>query len=300
VDFHPYAETYPMLEGEEYDSFKADIAAGKGPREPVRYRMVRGKKQGLDGRNRLKACDDIGIKCPTKLVNVKDKDVETYIDALNLHRRHLSAEVRKIRVQKMRSQGKSTRQIAGALGVSPQTVLNDANPTVQNLTVENGSTTSNGAENSAATSGTPPTEPEVVVGKDGKKRKARTKKKKPDAPAEDPPSLTDSLDAAVPPGLVTVFKGAEDFKKIVNDLNAMNRKLKEMADSPAGVSLKERLPQAQTDLKNLKETVRFDMPYAVCPVCKGIAKTRKANCPCKNKGWLVEGAYKNLPAEFRE
>jgi hypothetical protein len=58
MEWHPYAESYPLLEGEEYEAFKLDIAVN-GQQEPVKYRVVEGKKQGLDGRNREGACQDL-------------------------------------------------------------------------------------------------------------------------------------------------------------------------------------------------------------------------------------------------
>lgn len=112
------------------------------------------------------------------------------------------------------------------------------------------------------------------------------------------PSLTDALDRPVPAELEPVFERAAGFKGIVNRLNAINRELEELHKGPAGSP--GRLQGEQIDLKNLKESVHFDTPYAVCPVCKGAAKGRKPNCPCKGRGWLVQTAYKNLPSEFRE
>jgi hypothetical protein len=97
---------------------------------------------------------------------------------------------------------------------------------------------------------------------------------------------------------VSVFNAVKSFREIVKQLTTINQELVRLKDSPAGAHL--RLQNAQIDLKNLKETVRFDTPFAVCPVCEGIAKTRKANCPCKQRGWLIETAYKNLPTEYRQ
>jgi hypothetical protein len=145
------------------------------------------------------------------------------------------------------------------------------------------------------------------TGKDGKsypstkrsRRKKTTVTSTNGQPSENskPEELTDQVGQSVPPGLASVFEKAKDFKEIINQLNAINRKLEELHKHPAGQRL--RLQDAQIDLKNLKETVRFDAPYAVCPICKGIPKNRKANCPCKNLGWLIEGSYKNLPQECR-
>lgn len=108
----------------------------------------------------------------------------------------------------------------------------------------------------------------------------------------------DSVDQLIPAGLVPVFEKAGEFKKIVSALNEINRQLVALKEHPAGAHM--RLQAQQIDLKNLKESIHFDMPYAVCPVCSGRAKTREANCPCKGKGWLIQVSYKNLPSEFRQ
>ena len=97
MEFHPYATGYPPLEDDEHEALKADIA-NNGVREPVKFRLVDGKKQYLDGRNRLRACDDLGIPCPVQLVEVEDAHVEDYIDSLNLHRRHLTREQKRERI----------------------------------------------------------------------------------------------------------------------------------------------------------------------------------------------------------
>lgn len=119
----------------------------------------------------------------------------------------------------------------------------------------------------------------------------------PKPPEKQPDTLKDEVDAEVPPGLESVFRHAADFRTMLNTLNGVNRQLKELAHHPAGAMI--RLQQAEVDLENLKRTIRFDMPFAVCPVCEGFAKTRLANCPCKSRGWLNKASYGNLPQEYR-
>jgi hypothetical protein len=144
---------------------------------------------------------------------------------------------------------------------------------------------------------------ETRTGKDGRSQPARrshgskeAKPHKPPANGESP--LLDSEDEPVPPGLMMVFEKANNFRGIVNQLNEINRALQELSQHPAGACF--RLQEAQIELRNLKDAVHFGTPYVVCPACKGIAKTRKANCPCKQRGWLIETSYKNLPQEYRK
>ncbi len=174
LNFHAYAETYPLLEGEEYESFKTDIAIG-GVREALKYRVVNGRKEGLDGRNRLRACADLGIPFPEEEVSVEDDDVENYIDSLNLHRRHLTREQRQDRVMRLRARGQSIRTIADTVGASPATVVKDikdaeASAGVQNRTPENDQPSTKSSK--------------TVTGRDGKTYSSRQPGKKKAEPCE--------------------------------------------------------------------------------------------------------------------
>lgn len=78
-------ELFPMLEDEEYQALKRDIAEN-GQREPIR--VCDGEI--LDGRNRFKACEELGIA--PKIQNVSREEVGdpiAYAMSLNFHRRHL-------------------------------------------------------------------------------------------------------------------------------------------------------------------------------------------------------------------
>ncbi len=125
LTWHPLAEKFPLLEGDELESLKASIRSTKGVDEqPVLYRMKDGKPQGLDGRNRHRACKELKIKCKMKRVSVPDEEVRDFIFRRNLHRRHLTVELRKALVAELLAEGESTRTIAEALGVSKTTVQN--------------------------------------------------------------------------------------------------------------------------------------------------------------------------------
>ncbi len=147
---HEAADKYPMIEGEAFAAFKADIQA-KGQRLPIYI------QNGLvvDGRNRQKACAELGIEPVYEEI---EGDPFELAESLNEHRRHLTKDQRNDLIMKKRSEGKSTRQIAEEVGVSRQTVLNVTDSTVNNLTVDI---------------------PIEVLGKDGKKRKAKTAKANP-------------------------------------------------------------------------------------------------------------------------
>ena len=69
--------------GEAYEKFRDDIEAN-GLEEPI----VTYRGRGLDGRNRLKACEELGIVPVFK--EYEGDDPIGHIVSLNLHRRHLT------------------------------------------------------------------------------------------------------------------------------------------------------------------------------------------------------------------
>ena len=82
LTFHPLAEVFPLLEGEEFDALVADIAAS-GLCEAVW--LYEG--QILDGRNRYRACQRLGRDCATR--DYPGHDPVGFIISPNLRRRHL-------------------------------------------------------------------------------------------------------------------------------------------------------------------------------------------------------------------
>jgi hypothetical protein len=57
LEHHPLAALFPLLEGRAFEEFNADIAMN-GLREPI----VLYERKVLDGRNRLRACIEIGTE----------------------------------------------------------------------------------------------------------------------------------------------------------------------------------------------------------------------------------------------
>jgi hypothetical protein len=82
---HPLADWFPLLDGAEYEALREDIRI-HGLREPIL--VYEGK--ALDGRNRLRACKELGIEPRTRTWDGKGSAVALVV-SMNLHRRHLSA-----------------------------------------------------------------------------------------------------------------------------------------------------------------------------------------------------------------
>jgi len=81
--FHPYAEIFPLLEGEEFGELVADIKA-HGIREPIWIY----EGQIIDGRSRYRASEIAGVDCPMR--EYMGDDPIAFVVSLNLKRRHLN------------------------------------------------------------------------------------------------------------------------------------------------------------------------------------------------------------------
>lgn len=84
MEFHVLANIFPMMNEDEYQKLKADIQTnGFDNSLPI----ILHENKILDGRNRYKACEELGIK-PT-YTTFNNGDPLSYVVRTNLHRRHL-------------------------------------------------------------------------------------------------------------------------------------------------------------------------------------------------------------------
>lgn len=297
IEQHPLAAEYPNISGPAWERFVNGIlkngilpTANGRPRKVMLY-----EGKIIDGAQLHRACVQSEVVPEFEELKLpKGVTLSDWVEAANDNRRHESAEVmavraskRRERVASARNEGKSIRTIAAEEEVSEATVRADLEKsTAQGCAVD------------------PPNG--KVTGKDGKIRPATSpNRKKPDKPKtlkkaieeEKEDVLKDENGQEIPPGIAPAFRGSVEFRGILNQLKEIKACARKLKDSAAGRHF--RLQQFETDLDNARRTVRFDMPYAVCPVCKGQAKSRRNNCPCKDAGWLIESSYNNLPSELR-
>src|SRR5215470_7242283 len=105
--FHPLADIFPLMEGEEFDALAADIKA-HGLQQPI----VTYEGMILDGRNRYRACLAAGVQ-----PEFDDIDAficiapAAYVVSANIHRRHLTAEKKRELMVKCADWTKSDRTI---------------------------------------------------------------------------------------------------------------------------------------------------------------------------------------------
>ena len=102
--FHPIASMFPLLDGEEYEALRRDIAE-HGQREPITIH----ENLILDGRNRYRACIAAGLTPETRPLPF-GKDPVQFVLSENMHRRHLSVEQRAIIAARLPRIGKGSNQ----------------------------------------------------------------------------------------------------------------------------------------------------------------------------------------------
>jgi hypothetical protein len=121
IAFHPLADIFPLMEGEEFDALVADIKANGLQEDIVLYQ---GKI--LDGRNRYRACLAAGIVPCSYNADPFITDPAAYVISANVHRRHLhltTEQKRDLIAEIIKAQPeKSDRQVARMVKASPTTI----------------------------------------------------------------------------------------------------------------------------------------------------------------------------------
>lgn len=82
-EVHPAADLFPLIEGDEFDALVDDIAA-HGQVHPI---ALDGEGRIVDGRNRARACERLGL-APVTVTH--EGDALAYAVSCNLHRRNLT------------------------------------------------------------------------------------------------------------------------------------------------------------------------------------------------------------------
>jgi hypothetical protein len=87
-EIHPLAQIFPEIEGPAFDALVKDIEA-RGQQEPA---LLYDGDKILDGKNRYRACEQLGIELKTRRYG--GDDPIGFVLSANLHRRHLDTSQR--------------------------------------------------------------------------------------------------------------------------------------------------------------------------------------------------------------
>lgn len=125
---HPAAELFPMMGAEALQALADDIRVN-GQREPV----ILFDKQVLDGRNRLRACELVGVEPCFETRDDIDSPAK-FVLSLNLHRRHLDESQRAMvgaRAKPLFEAEAAARMRAGVAKVDPSANLHEGSDAAQ-------------------------------------------------------------------------------------------------------------------------------------------------------------------------
>ncbi len=313
MDFHPFANDYPMLPESLIAIIVDDMQRnGFDPQFPI----VTYQKKILEGRNRFVAAELADVKPTFVAFEGNDEEAREFVQRANDNRRHEQTDViasRRDRIANLRRQGNSIPSIAAEEGISTATVQRDL-------------------QASANLDGGVKVEPigGKVVGKDNKVRTAKPKKPrkprkkkpkqllcpfckhrkklgrpmpencpdcaefreskngKPHASSDADESVTvDSLKKAVPESLREIFQQVGEFRSIMYAVAALKSRCNEFGKHAACGWLDHQ--DLERSLEQAHRHLRFAMPYTECPKCR---REIKAKCTtCKGTGWINESIY---------
>lgn len=118
--YHDVANIFPLLTGGDFEALKADIAE-HGLREPI---WLHPDGRIIDGRNRHRACIEIGI-APDFRMWGGDGPLVPFVVSLNLHRRHLTESQRAMVAARLANMGEGRPSGTGSIDLVSQSEAAD-------------------------------------------------------------------------------------------------------------------------------------------------------------------------------
>jgi hypothetical protein len=285
-EFHPYASVVPMLGQVELNALAADIQ-GNGLRVPIV--LLDGKI--LDGRNRYKACQIVGVKPEFRDFN-GDGDPIDFIVSMNLVRRQLTASQKGMAVAKIAElprgnpalkksktstnpksaqmpNCKSVEELAREVEVSPRTV-GQAKQVLREAPKEVITQVEEGKKSVASA---------VKEIKAEKQKEADAKEKH-----------FDKTGYVIPESILEDWNRADSFRSTINDLHKIKLQVEKALDV-SDLIFREIGKDTLIGLTNSWNELRSVLPYAVCPTCQG--RKRDKCTACKGRGYVSEFGYKH-------
>lgn len=107
MKFHPFADIFPLIEGDDFTALVADIKA-----HGLREKVVTYRGQILDGRNRFLACQRAKVKPGFRAFSGDDAAALAFVVSVNVHRRHLTESQRAMAAARIATLPKGANQHA--------------------------------------------------------------------------------------------------------------------------------------------------------------------------------------------
>ena len=306
MKIHPAALTYPEMTADSFAELKADIKA-HGQQMPV----IVYESQIIDGRNRWKACEELGIKCVTEEWKRKgDESILDYVNSLNGPRRHLTASQRaataaaQVPLYEAEAQARQkSTQLNGNL-ISPlksRSVQNCPDRSDENKRSAVQAAKATGASSSY-------TKDAIEIKKKSPEVFEKVKEGKLSIPEAKKQLATKVIIAKLAPKVATAIEpeSDEDFivsayeaHKVVRDLR---NDFQAVLDKFLAIDPLIRIHCSEqyliSEVKSLRFAINASAPYGMCPYCGG---DDSASCrACQGYRWVTETIFKNAPKDFQE
>jgi len=249
--------------GSDFDEFVNDIDRN-GQIVPIG--IFEG--QILDGRNRYRACKQLGIE--GKFEKVTPKNAKAYVTSINVHRRQLTRKQRSEHLLLLISQQDSLQmtnsEVAKSADVSERTV-----------------------ERKKSEQRKKPPKPPVLSVSDNGQRNSQA------GTAVGEP--VDDAGCIVPAAARPYWNRKFEAKNVLNQISSARGQVKKlMPDDPMWSNVN--LNGVIADLNSAFNRFTAAIPAYVCPYCKG-QKVDKCKC-CKGKGVISKFVWSTIPEEIQK
>jgi len=308
---HPISEIFPAMEGADFDALVEDIKT-HGLLQPLV--MYQGKI--LDGRNRWRACEVLGIK--PRWIDYEGNDPLGHVLSLNLTRRHLDASQRAMVAARMatlklganqhtqegsRIQPPSQEEAARKMTVGRSGVKN------ARAVIEHGTPALVSAVDhrdiAVSVAGKIATAPRKVqreaVKNHGKNAPAIAKRideekreEKPSKPPIDPHGLDVPVDVMA--AAAKEQELVDKMDRLLAELNRAYTAYQEFRGERAGLKTGQHHSSALKSAFDAFSTIRLKRPESVCLNCKLWPGLRKTCASCRGTGYIDKAELKAIEA----
>ena len=284
-EIHPVADLFPLMSEAEYQGLKEDINEN-GQRESI----VVWCEQIIDGRNRLRACNELG-KTPEYCELDEDVDPLKYVVSHNLHRRHLTTSQRAMVAAGIANLQKGGDRKSEEIKTQICTLIIDDAAKQMNVSARS-------VNNAKAVKdkGAPGLADMVRDGKvsvDAASKVAKKPKAEQAKIVADGPKAVKEAASAVPK-IVKPGEGAETpqalqapIQAVATQLTGILKELKRLSDCTGGQWLD--ISDLETQIKQLSYSIRQSIYWIDCMDCGG-----KGCKTCRQLGWLSLDRKKHL------
>lgn len=285
LKIHPVCNVFPDITGAEFSKLKDDIWEN-GQREPI----VIHDGFIVDGKNRFRACEELGMECNSVEWDGKGDSLVSWAVSKNLHRRHLTSSQRAAVAAELTvlyEKEADARKKAGTLPPIGGKVGTAASQAAKSVGASERST-----ERVARIKEADPQKFEQV--KAGEKSAAAAEREIRDEQLEpfEAGEIFDYVGHALPEKFHGPFC-ATDFDEMCSAIQAVRRRLKAFCGTPTGAHL--HFQTTDIELKNAYHQIKNAKPYSLCGYC------RSRGCKaCNKRGWIPKIVFDAAPPEVQE